>query len=297
MKEQAIARAAGTAPAREGGAKEAPARQTQAAQAGKEAQAPTAQMTQTAPAVQEREVGRCPRCGASMQGDEKQGYLCPYCGTRTAAVPARGEGGQGAASAEGPAPQRAAADARPVERRYGAGYFTASRIAKLALLTALAYVVTFLEFPLFPAAPFLQLDFSNVFVLLGGFMYGPVAAVVVSAAKELLSLLDTGTGGVGEIANFLLTFSFVIVPTLVYRRKKGIKTVTATLAAGCLLLVAAGLAVNRYINFPLYMGEGAAESFAALWWYIVLFNLIKGVAVSAVTVLLYKRVSRLMKKF
>ena len=143
----------------------------------------------------------------------------------------------------------------------------------------------------------MQLDFSNVFVLLGGFMYGPLAAILISGVKELLSLLDTSTGGVGEIANFLLTFSFVILPTLVYRFKKGLPTVIATLAAGCVLLVAAGLLVNRYINFPLYMQGSAASVFQAVWWYIVLFNLIKGVAVSLITILLYKRISRLFDKF
>lgn len=179
-------------------------------------------------------------------------------------------------------------------------FFSARRIAKIALLSALAYVVTFLEFPIFPAAPFLKLDFSAVFVLLGGFMYGPVTAVVISGVKELLSLLDTQTAGVGELANFLLTFSFIIVPTFVYRYKKGIKTVCITLAVGCVLLNAGGLVVNRYINFPLYaqfLSMTAAEAFAVLWWYIVLFNLVKGIAVSLVTVLLYKRISRLFNKF
>ncbi len=185
----------------------------------------------------------------------------------------------------------------PAERRRGKAYFTASRIAKLALLTALAYVVTFLEFPIFPAAPFLQLDFSNVFVLLGGFLYGPLASVIVSLLKECLSLLDSGTGGIGELANFLINFAFYIVPTLVYRYRKGLKWVIPMLAVGVVLQIGAGLLVNRYINFPLYMGAGAVASFAALWWYIILFNLIKGVAVSAVTVLLYKRISWLFKKF
>ena len=165
------------------------------------------------------------------------------------------------------------------------------------MLTALAYVVTFLEFPIFPATPYLQLDFSNVFVLLGGFLYGPIAAVVISGIKELLSLLDSGTVGVGEVANFLLTFSFVIVPVTVYRFKKGLGVVIATLAVGVLLMTAAALPVNRFINFPLFMQDAAAETFAAVWWYIVLFNLIKGVAVSFVTVLLYKRISWLLNKF
>ena len=204
------------------------------------------------------------------------------------------------AAAKGATAKKGAEQDVPADRRHGRAYFTASRIAKIALLSALAYVVTFLEFPVFPAVSFLKLDFANVFILLGGFMYGPVAAVVISAVKELLSLIDTQTIGVGEVANFLLTLSFVLVPTIVYRFKKGLPTVTLTLAAGCVLQIAASLVVNRYINFPLYeafLPFSAAEAFAQWWWYIILFNLIKCAAVSLVTLLLYKRISWLLNKF
>ncbi len=181
--------------------------------------------------------------------------------------------------------------------RFFKKYFSAKTIAKLAMLSALAFAVTFLEFPIFPPASFLKLDFANVFVLIGGFMYGPVAAVIISLIKECLCLLKSSTGGVGEIANFIVTFSFVIVPTLVYRFKKGLPTVALTLAVGCVLQIAAGLLSNRYINFPLFMGDGALAAFESLWWYVLLFNLIKGVAVSLVTILLYKRISWLLNKF
>ena len=205
-----------------------------------------------------------------------------------------------AAVAKGAPAKKGAGQETPADRRHGRAYFTASRIAKIALLSALAYVVTFLEFPVFPAVSFLKLDFANVFILLGGFMYGPVAAVVISAVKELLSLIDTQTIGVGEVANSLLTLSFVLVPTIVYRFKKGLPTVTLTLAAGCVLQIAASLVVNRYINFPLYeafLPFSAAEAFAQWWWYIILFNLIKCAAVSLITLLLYKRISWLLNKF
>ena len=217
----------------------------------------------------------------------------------TKAAPVGANAASAVAAKAAPAKKGARQEA-PADRRHGRAYFTASRIAKIALLSALAYVVTFLEFPVFPAVSFLKLDFANVFVLLGGFMYGPVAAVVISAVKELLSLIDTQTIGVGEVANFLLTLSFVLVPTIVYRFKKGLPTVTLTLAAGCVLQIAASLVVNRYINFPLYeafLPFSAAEAFAQWWWYIILFNLIKCAAVSLVTLLLYKRISWLLNKF
>ena len=81
--------------------------------------------------------------------------------------------------------------------------FTTKNIAGMAVFVALAYVISYLEFPIFPAVPFLKLDFSNVFIMLGGFMYGPVPAVLIGLAKECLCFLSkSSTFGVGEIANF-----------------------------------------------------------------------------------------------
>ena len=273
------------------------------------------------------EVGKCPNCGGKMK-EEPQGFVCPYCGTRAArqdgaaAIPAGGaqaenteksvqaSGGAWAAESASGAPAEAAANAQAesantqaesantqARRAKRRKLFSASGIAKLAMLSALAFAVSYIEFPIFPAAPFLQMDFSLVFVLLGGFLYGPAAAIVISGIKECLRLFTSGTAGVGELANFIVTVSFVVVPTLVYRFKKGLPVVILTLAVGCFLEIGVSLLTNRYINFPLFMGEGAAAQFELLWWYVLLFNLIKSVAVSLVTVLLYKRISWLFNKF
>ena len=267
-------------------------------------------------AAEMREIGKCPNCGGRMK-EETQGFVCPYCGTRAArqngaaAIPAGGaqkaeksvqSGGVRAAESASGAPAEAAANAQAESantqaRRARRKLFSASGIAKLAMLSALAFAVSYLEFPIFPAAPFLQMDFSLVFVLLGGFLYGPAAAIVISGIKECLRLFTSGTAGVGELANFIVTVSFVVVPTLVYRFKKGLPVVILTLAVGCFLEIGVSLLTNRYINFPLFMGEGAAAQFELLWWYVLLFNLIKSVAVSLVTVLLYKRISWLFNKF
>ena len=171
------------------------------------------------------------------------------------------------------------------------------QIVGTALFSALSFVVSLLEFPIFPAASFLKLDFSAVFVLLGGFMYGPIAGVIICAVKELIRFaMGSSTGGVGEIANFLVIFSLIIVPTTVYRFKKGLPVVIITLIIGVLCMTGAALISNRFIMFPLYMGEGAVSAFNSLWYYIIFFNLIKGVSVSAIVFLLYKRLSALFKK-
>lgn len=171
------------------------------------------------------------------------------------------------------------------------------QIVGTALFSALSFVVSLLEFPIFPAASFLKLDFSAVFVLLGGFMYGPIAGVTICAVKELIRFaMGSSTGGVGEIANFLVIFSLIIVPTVVYRFKKGLPVVIITLIVGVLCMTGAALISNRFIMFPLYMGEGAVSAFNSLWYYIIFFNLIKGVSVSAIVFLLYKRLSALFRK-
>ena len=174
--------------------------------------------------------------------------------------------------------------------------FTTKNIAGMALFSALSYVVSFLEFPIFPAAGFLKLDFSAVFILLGGFMYGPLAGVMISAIKELLRFISSSTGGIGELANFMVCTAFIIIPTVIYYYKKGIITVIITLVVGIFFQAAAALIANRYIMFPLYMGSGAAAAFDSLWVYVLLFNIIKGVVISTVVFLLYKRISYLFKK-
>lgn len=139
-------------------------------------------------------------------------------------------------------------------------------LAGTAVFAALCYAVSWLEFAIFPAAGFLKLDFSNVFVMLGGFMYGPIAGLAITAVKELLCFLTKlSTGGVGEIANFLITSSYMLLPAIAYKYKKGIKWVLVYLAAACVLQVGVSLVVNRLINFPLYVGSSAASMFKELW--------------------------------
>ncbi len=185
----------------------------------------------------------------------------------------------------------------PEKRLSAKGRFSAKRLALMAVFVALSYVVSFLEIPIFPAAPFLKLDFGNVFILLISFLLGPVEGVLVCLLKEGLRMLGSSSGGVGELANVVVTSVYLLVPAVAYRFHKGLKTVIPSLAAACVLGTATALLTNRFINFPLYMGAGAASVFADLFWIIVAFNLIKTVSVSVFTLLLYKRLSNFLKKW
>ena len=168
-------------------------------------------------------------------------------------------------------------------------------IAGIAIFAAISYGVSFLEFALFPASAvwFLKLDFSNVFIMLAGFMYGPIAALFTGIIKELLCLIGTSTFGVGQIANTVVMLVYVLPPAIVYMYKKGIKVVIISLAVSCVLQTVAALLANKFITFPLF---GMAHVFNEAFWLIVAFNMIKSVSVSIITVLLYKRVGYVFEK-
>ncbi|MBQ7348437.1 MAG: ECF transporter S component [Clostridia bacterium] len=183
--------------------------------------------------------------------------------------------------------------------------FTTKNIAGMAVFSALSFVVYLLEIPIFAGTPasFLELDLSNVFVMLAGFIYGPVPALIVTLVKELCHITVGSTGGVGELANIIITVAYVTLPSIVYRYKKGIKTVVFSLLGACAIQVIVSVIVNRYINFPFFtvsvpfvITEVSEELFSKLWVYIIAFNAIKSVVISILTFLLYKKTSYLFKK-
>ena len=187
---------------------------------------------------------------------------------------------------------------QPAENgRAGRRRSAASYAAKVGMLAALSFVLSFLEFPVFPQASFLKLDFSSVITLTAGFALGPAAGIAVCFVKEALCLLKSSTGGVGEIANFIITTCFIAVPTVAYKYRRTLPTVMWSLAVGCALEIGASLLSNRFVNFPLFMGSGAAAVFRELWPFVLAFNAIKCVAVSAVSLLVYKKAASLMKRF
>ncbi len=183
--------------------------------------------------------------------------------------------------------------------------FSTQTIAGMAIFTALSYLCYIIipEIQIFPAAYFLELDFSNVFVMLAGFMYGGIPAIIVAVIKEILHVPYGGTVAAGELANMFMTSIYVIIPSIVYQRRKGIKTVIFTLLIACVLQTGISLPVNRYVTFP-YFNKGipfvvtqtSEEMFAEFWYYVLFFNAIKSVSISIITIILYKRVKFLFEK-
>lgn len=186
-----------------------------------------------------------------------------------------------------------------------AEYFTATRMAYLALFTAMSYILylPWLEFRLFPAVPFMKVDFSNSFVMIAGFALGPIAGVVVGVLKEILHALTfSQTVGIGEIANILMLLPYVLIPSLIYKKRKGIKVVVVSLAIGCLAQTIWSVPVNYLLTFPFFysaMGYGSwsdgMQFYLGVWYWAVLFNFIKCLLITVAVLLVYKPLSRLIK--
>lgn len=186
------------------------------------------------------------------------------------------------------------------------------KLVVTAMLSSLATILMLVEIPLpFIAPPFYKLDFSEVPVLIGAFSMGPVAGVVIEAIKILLNFVLNGTitGGVGEIANFIIGCSFVVPASLIYKHKKTKKNAIISMIVGTLCMAVLGVFINAYVMIPIYsnfmpleqiiqMGQDIVpiitDTLTFCIFCVAPFNIIKGVLVSTITGLIYKPLSRVI---
>ena len=188
----------------------------------------------------------------------------------------------------------------------------ARRVSIIGICAAIATVLHVLDFPLLFLAPeFYKLDFSELPVLLCGFYLGPSATVACEGVKILLKLLvkGTSTAYVGDFANFVVGCSFVLPATFVYHAHKSKHSAIIGLILGTLSMTVLGTAFNalyllpkfsQLFNLPLdaiiAMGAKINGSIHNVTTFVILcvapLNLVKGISVSVLTMLLYKRVAR-----
>ena len=194
-------------------------------------------------------------------------------------------------------------------------FLTTARMTRIAILGVCAFILMYFEIALpFIAPTFYKLDFSEIPVLIGGFALGPLSAVVIELIKILLKLLfkPTTTAFVGELANFLVGCAFAVPAALYYQKNRTKKGALVSLLIGTVCMALVGFAVNLWLvipayvsimNFPLeaIIGAGAAifpvvdSVFMLVLCCTTPFNLIKGILLSILTVLLYKRISPFLK--
>ena len=163
-------------------------------------------------------------------------------------------------------------------------------LVTLAMLAALAYVVMLIgRLPIAPV-PFLKYDPKDIVIVIGGFLYGPLAAAAVSLVVSLVEMITASdTGFIGLAMNLLSTCSFACVAALLYRRKRTLAGAVAGLVCGVAAMAAVMLLWNYFIT-PLYMGATRQEVAALLLPVFLPFNLLKGGINAVAALLLYKPV-------
>ncbi|MDD7463169.1 MAG: ECF transporter S component [Anaerococcus sp.] len=188
-----------------------------------------------------------------------------------------------------------------------------NKLVKVGILSAMSFILMFVQFPIPIAPPFMKVDLADVPSLIGGFAMGPGYGVAIQFIKNFLNLSKTTTGGVGELSNFIVGGAFVYVSSFIYHRRKTKKTAIKAMVVGMLVMTVLATLSNTFVIFPLYgkiMGIELQEfvnmvsatnrlvtSYPTLMLLsIAPFNIIKGTIEIIVTDLLYKKVSPILKK-
>ena len=187
-------------------------------------------------------------------------------------------------------------------------------MAQIGMLSAIAVVLMLFEVPLPFAPAFYEIDFSEVPVLVGCFAMGPMAGAAIELVKILLNLAINGTitAGVGEIANLLIGCAFVLPAGFIYKRKHSRGGAVLGMAMGTIVMTVVGCFLNAYVLLPAYAKafsmpiEGLVEMgtkvngqiddlFTFVMFAVAPFNLLKGVVVSLIVLLIYKKISPILK--
>ena len=190
----------------------------------------------------------------------------------------------------------------------------ARRVALVGVFSAIAAVLMLFELPLWFAPSFYELDFSEIPVMICAFAMGPVAGVAAELCKVLLKLVlkGTTTAFVGDFANFVVGCSLVLPASIAYYAKKSKKTAILGLILGTVVMTVFGSGFNALYLLPKFselfgmpmdaiisMGTAVNSSIHSVWtlvfFAVVPFNILKGLLVSAVTMLLYKHISPILK--
>ena len=195
-------------------------------------------------------------------------------------------------------------------------FFTPQKMAAIGILSAMSAILMLFEIPLFFAPSFYKLDFSEIPILVGAFAFGPAAGVVMEFVKILLKLVikGTSTAFVGELANFAVGCSFIIPTATIYFFRKTKKMALVACVIGTVILTVFGTSFNALYLLPAFsklfhmpmeailemgqkvnplMQEGSIVSFVVVC--VAPLNLLKGALVSAVTMFIYKPLSKILK--
>ncbi|WP_418968809.1 ECF transporter S component [Alloscardovia omnicolens] len=172
-------------------------------------------------------------------------------------------------------------------------YWTSQRIAIYALFSALALALSFLQIPIFPAAPFLKYDPSGIVVLLAGFAYGPYAATIISVLSALPHLITDPLGGLILLA---CSLAFSVPSAWIYKNHRTRKFALISMFVGAVCFITTALVLNLAIT-PFYTATDFHTVLGMLLPLLLPFNVLKALIHLAITTVCYKPITGLLKAF
>ena len=162
------------------------------------------------------------------------------------------------------------------------------RLTMIGMLCAIAFVIV--AFVRIPVVAFLKYEPKDVVITIGGFLFGPLSAFLISAVVSLVEMVTiSDTGIIGCIMNLLSTCAFACTAAFVYKKKHTLKGAIIGLLAGIAVMVVLMLLWN-YLITPYYMGYPREAVAAMLVPVFLPFNLLKGGLNAGITLLIYKPV-------
>ena len=191
---------------------------------------------------------------------------------------------------------------------------TTHNLTVAAMLSAVAFILMFIEFPIPMLIPALiKMDFSDLPALLGAFALGPVYGVIISFMKNLLHIVikGTSTACVGELSNFILGAIFSAVAGYIYKHHKSRKTAIIGAVAGAVAMGVLSVPSNYFVVYPAYvqfyhmpleailgMYQAILPSADSLIKCLIIFNLpftlVKGLLDAVLCMLIYKPLSPIL---
>ncbi len=183
-------------------------------------------------------------------------------------------------------------------------------ITMTGLFGALSAVLMMFSFnvPLMPS--FIKMDFSELPALIAAFSMGPISGMMVCLVKNLINLMFSTTGGVGELSNFILGCAFVVPAGLIYKKSKSKKSAFIGALVGDVFMAVFSVASNYFIVYPVYtmfmpmdailgmyqaIYSGADTLLKALLIFNMPFTFIKGLCSVVITFIIYKHISPIIK--
>ena len=188
--------------------------------------------------------------------------------------------------------------------RANGGYFmkknqTVLKTAIMAMLTAVSIVlVYFIHLPLIPGFAFLEYDPADIPVLIGAMMLGPVSGIVILLAVCLIQALtvSAASGWIGFVMHFVASSVLILIPSIIYRKKKTITSLVIGLILGVIAMTAVMIPLNLVFT-GIFMGTGVKAVASLLIPAIIPFNLAKAAINAVVTFAVFTPISKVLEKY